>query len=580
MAFDAGMVACLCHELNQNLIGAKIDKIYQPAKDEIFIVFRNGGQASRLLLSCAPGTQRVVLTAEKPENPLTAPMLCMLLRKHLIGAKLTDIQQPDFERVLIFTFSCYDEMGDPCVKYLAAEMLGKFSNLILLDQSYRILGAVKTVDFSTSEKRQILAGLRYELPPKQDKVNPLNETKEGFVQRAQTTADGLQPADRFILSSYAGISPLIAKEIVYRAHKVTKKPLCECDFDKLWFYFDLIVRCIREQTYHPVLIADHDGRAVEYSFVAIEQYGATAACDFYESPSLLVETFFETRAKAERHRQKAADVFKILSNAESRLTRKIALQTEELSLCSQKDEYKQYADLIHAHMYLIKRGMKSISVQNYYSQTGEMIDIPLDERLSPSANAQRYYKKYNKAKVAQTELNKQIDIAKADLDYLYTVFDALTRAETTAEIDEIRQELAETGFAVHKKGETKKKTMGKPLAFISTDGYRMLCGKNNIQNDQLTFKMADKNDYWFHVKNAPGSHVILCCNGEEPPERAFTEAARLAASHSKLAEGENVPVDYTKVKNVKKPPGAKPGYVIYHTNWTAYVSPEKIERGS
>ncbi|MCI8590509.1 MAG: fibronectin/fibrinogen-binding protein [Clostridiales bacterium] len=572
MAFDAGMVACLCHEFKNTILGAKVDKIYQPSKDEIFIVFRNGKKGTRLLLSCAPGTQRVVLTEEKPENPLTAPMLCMLLRKHLMGGKLTAISQPDFERMLLFTFSCYDEMGDPCVKYLAAEMLGKFSNLILFDQSYRILGAVKTVDFSTSEKRQILAGLPYELPPKQDKVNPLCESKEGFLQKAR---DSSQAADRFILSSYAGISPLIAKEIVYRAHKTTNKPLCECDLEKLWFYFDSIIRCVKENAYHPVLIMDQTGKAVEYSFVAIEQYGVSVVCNCYESPSLLVETFFETRTQSERHRQKAADVFRLLSNAETRLTRKIELQTKELSQCNQKEEYKQYADLIHAHMYLIKRGMKSVRVQNYYSQSGELIDIPLNEQLSPAANAQWYYKKYNKAKVAQTELTKQIAIAKADLAYIYTVFDALTRAQTTAEIDEIRQELAEAGFAARKKGEVKQKTLGKPLSFISTDGYRMLCGKNNMQNDQLTFKTADKNDYWFHVKNAPGSHVILCCNGEEPPERAFTEAAKLAASHSKLADGENVPVDYTKVKNVKKPPGAKPGYVIYHTNWTAYVSPEK-----
>lgn len=576
MALDAGMVACLCHEFNEKIIGAKVDKIYQPSKDELLFSMRAGARAEKLLLSCASNSPMVCLTEEKFENPLTAPMLCMLLRKHLAGGRLLSVSQPEFERVIIFEFSCLDEMGDPCTKYMVAELLGKFSNIILLNSQKRILGAVKTVDFSASEKRQILPGFVYELPPKQDKFNPLIETKEGFIQKISSRDTR---ADQYILSTYAGLSPLMAREIVYKASKMTDAHLADCDIEKIWFYFKQVVGSIKEGVFQPVLLKDRNGKPIEYSFTLIQQYGAAAVCEPFESPSRLIETFFKTRSEADRVKQKAADILKLLSNAEARLNKKIALQTEELARCAKMEEYRQLADLIHAHMVVIKRGMKSVQVDNYFTDPVQRIEIPLDERLSASANAQRYYKKYNKAKAAKSALSAQIEIAKADLDYISSVFDALTRAKTTAELEEIRQELYETGFASRMKNYVKKKAAsGKPLEYTSSDGFRILCGKNNTQNDLLTFKTADKNDYWFHVKNAPGSHVILCCRGQEPPERAFTEAACIAAAHSKLSEGENVPVDYTKVRNVKKPPGGKPGYVIYHTNWTAYVSPEKYKR--
>ena len=572
MAFDAGMTACLVHEFNEKIKGLKVEKIHQPSKDEIVLVFRYGSERFHLLLCANSNNPRVCLCDGEYENPIAAPMFCMLLRKHLAGARLREITQPDFERVIIFTFDAYDELGCECNKYLAVEIMGKFSNIIFLNEDKKVVSACKIIDFSLSEKRQILPGMTYELPPKQNKKIPLFENKESFISSLSGES---KSADKYIVSAYSGISPLVAREIVYLASHATDTPVCDCDGEKLWFYFNSVINSIKSCNFFPCVVRD-DGKAVEYSFIEIRQYGARAVCEMNDSPSVAVEKYFSSRSSAERIKQKSQDILRLLTAAESRLQRKTEIQQRELADCAKKEEYKLFADLINANIYRIKKGADKALLENYYSESGERIEIPLDSRLTPAANAQRFYKKYNKAKHAEAALTRQLELDRADLDYVYTVFDSLSRASTAAELDEIREELYNAGFASRMKGYVKKKQKpGKPISFISSDGYRILCGKNNLQNDALTFKSAEKHDYWFHVKGAPGSHVILCCNGQEPPSRAFTEAATVAATYSKMSDSENVAVDYTLVKNVKKPAGAKPGYVIYHTNWSAYVTPDK-----
>lgn len=578
MALDAGMVACLCHQLHGRLQTSKVEKVYQPSADEVVLALRTPSGSERLLLSCASGSARGVITEQKYENPAVAPMFCMLLRKHLTGARLRSVTQPGFERVMFFTFDAYDELGFACEKYLVLELIGKFSNLIFLNENKKIAASVRTVDFSTSEARQILPGLTYELPPAQDKRDPREESKESFLAALRASTGR---ADRFFVNTYLGLSPLVGREIVYSAHKVCDAECASCDGEKLWFYFNAAIERVRSGDYAPTLVSEKSGRGVEYSFMPIAQYGVNYISEEMPGASELLERFFSAKASHERIRARSADILRLLTNAQLRLERKIALQTEELAECERMQTYKLYGDLLTANLYALKRGDDKARLVNYYSDDCEEIEIPLDTRLSPAANAQRYYKKYNKAKVAKRELSHQLELARADLAYVDTVFDALCRAQTVADLEEIREELYTAGFASRMKGYEKKKRKSlPPIEFITTDGMRVLCGRNNTQNDLLTFKTAAKNDYWFHAKDAPGSHVVLCSGGTEPTDRDFTEAAQIAAVYSKLADGENVGVDYTLVRNVKKPPGSKPGYVIYHTNWTAYVSPDKnhIER--
>ncbi len=578
MAFDAGMVACLCDSLNKTLSGAKVEKVNQPSSDELVFSVHTTEGSKRLLVSCASGSARATITEGKYENPLVAPMFCMLLRKHISGARIRSVTQPGFERILFFTFDAYDELGFPCEKYLVLELIGKFSNIIFLNEKKKIVSAVRTIDFSSSAERQILPGLTYELPPSQDKKDPRSENKESFLS---LLANSDLRADKFIVGCYLGISPLVAREIVYSAHRTSDITCSECDGEKLWYYFDRAMERIRTADYVPTIITEKGGRPVEYSFLPINQYGLNYISEGMGTPSSLLERFFSEKSNQDRLKARSADILRLLTNASTRLQRKIVLQTEELAECESMDKYKLYGDLITANIYALKRGDTSARLINYYSEDCEQIEIPLDGRLTPAANAQRYYKRYNKAKTAKKELNRQIEIAKSDLEYVDTVFDSLCRAQTAYDLEEIREELYTAGFASRMKGYEKKKRKAQPpLQYTTTDGMRVLCGRNNTQNDQLTFKTAEKWDYWFHAKGAPGSHVILCTEGIEPTDRDFTEAAMIAAANSKLSDGENVGVDYTLAKNVKKPAGAKPGYVIYHTNWTAYVSPDKnhVER--
>lgn len=583
MAFDAGMLACMTHEILSESRGARVEKVYQPDKDEIHIQIRSLHGGKRLLINAGSNNPRIGFTEIAKENPQNPPMFCVLLRKRLQGAKLADIEQLGFERAIMLSFDTRDEMGFDTKCYLVAELMGKYSNLIFLDAEKRIVSALKTVDFTTSSLRQVLPGMLYELPPKQDKSNPLDSTREEFLA-LWDNAPADQRADKFIISSFIGISSAVAREISYRACGDIDATLRSCTFDALYGAFCGIIEQIKTNSYTPTTVFEGE-RAVEYAFCRLTHYTGLELRDF-ESPSVMLDAYFESRDREVRVKQRATDILKILTNSETRLQRKMDKQRSELSDCREGEKYKKQGDLITSNIYAIERGMKRVELIDYeqYNEddgTFAKVTIELDSRLSPSANAQRMYKRYNKCKNAERELTVQIEKAERELAYIYSVFDALAHAENASDLVEIRDELYTSGYASKMKNyRPQKRKSTAHMTFKTTDGYTVLCGKNNIQNENITFNLAHKSDYWFHVKNKAGSHVVMLCNGEEPDAINFTEAAEIAAYYSSLQGGVSVPVDYTFAKNVKKIQGANPGLVIYHTNWTAYVTPsaEKIAK--
>ena len=580
MAFDAGMLACALHELREESLGARVEKVYQPERDEIVLQIRSKSGGRRILINAGANNPRIGFSREQKENPQNPPMLCMLLRKHLSGAKLCSVEQAGFERVAVLGFETRDEMGYECKKYLVAEVMGKYSNLMFTDEEMRVISVLKTVDFSTSSLRQVLPGMKYELPPAQEKDNPMEATRDSFLAKL-SEAPVERGCDKFILGSYLGISAAVAREISMRATGAVDTPVGSCIPEALWSAFSDIISAIGENRYTPTLVLDGD-RPVEYAFCELTQYGDGFTHRQYESAGELLDIFFGSRDREQRVKQRASDVQKLLQNAQSRLLRKIELQEGELAECADGEKYKKEGDLITANLYQLKRGMKQASLVDWETMredgTFAEVTIALDERLSPAANAQRLYKKYNKSKNAKVELTKQIGIAREELAYINSVLDSLEHAESPTDLAEIRDELYRAGYASRMKGYTVHKQSAPTVARFKTDGgYTVLCGKNNIQNEYITYKLAAKTDYWFHAKNVPGSHAVMVCNGEEPDARDFTQAAEIAAYYSKAYGGQNIAVDYTLAKNVKKPPASKPGFVIYHTNWTAYVTPDAEE---
>lgn len=572
MAFDAAMLRCITNEI-ASLGECKVEKIYQPASDEIVLLLHTREKNVRLLINAGSNCPRINITTTQAENPQKAPMLCMLLRKHLSGSKMLTARTCGFERVCELEFDAYDEMGFKSKKYLICEIMGKYSNIILTDSNKKILALLKTVDFSVSMQRQLLVGMIYELPPKQDKIDTEFVTKEEFCLAFDNAPKSMK-IDKFISSRFMGIATSVARQIAYKSAGNLDETLENVKIQTLSATFFEIIDKVRGDSAKPYLILNDNGEAIEYSYTPLEYYGNGYSCTELSSFGELIDAYFNKKGKAERIRQKSGDILKLLTNAEARIKRKISLQTEELAGCDMAEEYRIMADLITANMYALKRGETRVSLVNYYDENCSAIEIPLDERLSPSQNAQKYYKKYNKLKKAKVELNKQISISRRELEYIDTVFDALTKADGESDLMQIRDELYHSGYASRMKNYSVAKSQApKPLKFVTSGGYVVLCGKNNTQNDYITTKIAEKTDWWFHVKNMPGSHVLMQCK-EEPSEVDFTEAAQIAAFYSS-AEGNNIAVDYTNAKHVKKPPGSKPGYVIYHVNWTAYVTPDE-----
>ena len=574
MAFDAGMLSCTLSELRRTALGARIEKVYQPERDEILLQMRSFDGGKRLLINAGSNNPRIGFSELQKENPQNPPMFCMLLRKYLQGAKLCEISQADFDRVAFLGFETRDEMGFECKRYLIAELMGKYSNLIFADGDKKIITALRTSDFSFDSVRQLISGMVYQLPSAQDKINPLSIEQDEFFKIIDQ-APKERACDKFIVSTFMGVAPVVAREIVFAATGHTDTPIGYCFADDLWREFSKVFDTIKSDSFSPCLILNGE-ESVEYSFVPIDQYGSYERRDF-ESAGALLDAYFASRDNKQRVHQRASDILRLLTNAETRIRKKLELQSSELLECDKGDTYRKFGDLITANLYRLPQKASFIEVEDYEQMDDDgncpTIKIELDSRMQVSANAQRFYKKYAKSKTARIELTKQIELAEGELDYIYTVFEALRRAESPADLVEIRDELYRSGYASKMKSYSSHKPKAPVvMQFETPDGMRVLCGKNNLQNEYITHKLAEKHDYWFHARQAPGSHVLLVTEGREPTDLDFTSAAEIAAYYSK-SDGDNIGVDYMLAKHVKKPPSAKPGKVIYHTNWTAYVTP-------
>jgi len=585
MAFDALTVRAMVKECKNILVGSRTEKIYQSEKDEIMIGFRTKEGTRKLLISVGADFPRITLTRATRENPEKPPMFCMLLRKHLGGAKLQDIEQVGFERVVDLTFSCYDELGDFGVKHLMVEIMGRFSNVIFTDDTGKIIDSLKHIDCLTSSVREVLPGLMYKLPPAQDeKINPMEATAEDFMNVAAKRSENVK-LSKYLLANVLGISPLIAREIAFRAaqNDLMAKDETYANSavrDALLQIFE-IVKLEKSCAY---IIEDKtDGRMIDFAPVPIGQYGDGAELLSFDSLSDACEAFYEKKDAFVRLRQKSANLTHTVNNFIERCHKKILLQESTLKEAENKEECREFADLIMANIGNMSKGARTFTTRNFYDIEEKEVCIPLDESLSPVQNAQRYYKKYNKLKVAQIEQEKQIKMAKEDLAYLEEVAAFIERAQGMQDLLQIRAELEREGYLKKTiiRGKNKKNAGTKPakmefMKFISSDGYDIYVGKNSTQNDALTTKVANSSDLWFHTKNIPGSHTVIKFGvNKEVTEQTIVEAAHIAAYYSKACGSAQIPVDYTQIKNVKKPNGAKPGMVIYDHYRTIYVKSDE-----
>jgi len=576
MAFDGFVTHRIVEELKNILLLGKIDKIYQPEKDELTISVRTPDGTFRLLLSAATANPRMHLSEAPRQNPINAPLFCMILRKHLSGGKIVAINQQGFDRIVRFDIECYTEMGDLIQKSLIIEIMGRHSNIILIQNDNKIIDSIKHIDFTTSGVRQVLPGLFYELPPAQDKCNPQEISVDALYDKLNSLTNDV-PLDKFLVSEFIGMSPLLAREIVYRFCGDTK--MASGSIDKIEFarHTANFITSVISGKENPCVIKDETEKPLAFSCVELTQYIGVGKIIPCESLSYAVEDFFSARDMHDRLAQKSSGTIKTISNNIDRCEKKIAIHRDILEKSKDREKYKIYGDLLTANLYRIEQGMLSVNVQNYYSENYEDITISLKPELSPSRNAQRYYKLYTKAKTAEEHSTEQLKSAEEELAYLETVLDAVTRATSYADIAEIREELAEQGYI--SSGNPKKKKAqqkSKPLEFTSSDGYTILVGRNNKQNDELTIKTAYSTDMWLHTKVIPGSHVIIRTNGTgEVPDNTLVEAATIAAYYSKAQKSKGVGVDYTLIKNIRKPNGSKPGFVIYETNYTVYVDPDE-----
>ena len=580
MAFDACMMRATISEFSSEFPECKIEKVLQPRNDEIDMILHHGRSSRRLVFNVGPNAPRLQLSDKQKENPLKAPMFCMLLRKYFLGARIVSVTQPGFDRIAEFTVSCYDEMGFATEKIIICEIMGKYANLIVLDSDRKILAALKIIDFASSSVRQVLPGLKYQTPAMAEKLIPL-EMDEAIFFKKLSEFPAERTGEKFITSTYSGIATQIARELVYRASGHTDTPVCNIDPKRFYEVFKEWQQLLIAEEYTPTIVFDKSGKPVDYSYMDITYLGEGVEKRIFARISDMLDCYFEEKDRLEHIHQRAHDITTLLNNAVARTERKLGIQRQALLDADRGEEYKRNADLITANLYQLKRGMESFRTVDYYDESCPEIEIPLDKRLSPSQNAQKMYKLYNKCKTAKTVLAEQIKIWEGELRYLESVRQFLSRAECEQDVIEIRDELYRSGYASKLRGYVPpKKLTSTPHKFMTSGGYELLVGRNNIQNDNLTFKVAGKGDLWFHTKDIPGSHVIMLCDGEEPSEQDYTEAASIAAKYSK-ATGDLVAVDYTRVKNIKKPGGSKPGFVVYKTNYTAFVHPasdKDIER--
>lgn len=576
MALDGAFLRHLKKEITDRALGARVDKIYQPNKEELVFLLRTRQEAFKLLLSARANSPRIHFTQYAPENPKTPPMLCMLLRKRLSGAKLVDIRQPGLERLLYLDFDATNELGDRVRLTLVMEIMGKYSNIILVDNEGKIVDALKRVDEEMSSQRLVLPGLLYELPPAQNKPCMLEWEPERIVEAIAAQPKN-QSLNKSILNALQGVSPVVCREIEYqvgRGQELFTKDLTQEQRDRLRFFLDRLFTTVRDTAGSPYMVTKVKGKPMEFSFMNIVQYGTLASVSQWEDFSSLLDEFYAERDRQDRMRAKSQDLLRLLTNASERLSRKINLQRAELAQSEDRERLRVCGDLINANLYRIEKGSPFADLENFYDEN-RMLRVKLDPALNATQNAQKYYKDYRKAKTAQQVLGEQIAQAEQELVYLDSVFDSLSRAQSESELNEIRQELREEGYLKAVREKRKPPAAMAPLEFVSSEGFRIFVGRNNRQNDKLTLKQANNNDIWLHTKNIPGSHTIIVTEGKQPGDTTLREAAMLAAYHSRAKDSSQVPVDFTQVRHVSKPQGAKPGMVIYVQYQTLFVTPQQ-----
>lgn len=562
MALDGIFLRHVKDELQSNIINARVDKIYQPGKEEVVFSLRTRNDQLKLLLCVRADSSRVNITKQTIENPKVPPMLCMLLRKKLVGARLTDIKQDGLERVISLEFEAVNSLGDKEKLSLVAELMGKYSNVILLNKDGIIIDALKRVDDQMSSLRLVLPGIKYQAPPKQDKLCLLDCDPSALIDKL---VHEKQEVSKSLLRTVQGVSPVVCREVEFLSNNPTS---LEENLNKL-------INSAKQINGKPYMVIDESGKPIEFSFMPIFQYDNLGKCYERESFSELLDEFFLVRDSVNRMRVRSQDLHRNLSNIKERLVKKINVQKQELLNSMDREDYKQFGDIINANLYRLKKGMNVADLENFYDDM-KIIKIKLDPMLTPSQNSQLYYKKYRKASNAEKALKLQIDKAEVELNYIESVIEALTCAESNDDLDEIRTELFEQGYiksSSAKKAKSEKLNFN-PIEFTSSEGFKILVGRNNKQNDILTLKKSAKLDIWFHTKNIPGSHTVLVTDGKTPGEASILEAAAIAASHSKAKNSSNVAVDYTEIKNVKKPQGLKPGMVVYVKYKTLYVTPK------
>ena len=566
MAFDAYFLTAVLEEVRQSCIGARVDKIHQPSRDTLILHLRGRESREKLLFAANPTAPRLHLTAASPENPAEPPMFCMLLRKHLLGAKLAEITQPPMERAATFTFDCTDEMGFPVQKKLVAELMGRTCNLYLLGPDGRILDCLRRIGLDETARRPALPGLNYQEPEPVKKENPL--TFQNYVNLL--TEPGADILSDRLMDTLGGLSPLVCREAALFAAGSTDARISSLDVDNVG---DKLGLFFHEHLHHPrpYVYCLSDGTPKQFAFCPIRQYGG---CQEAASFGALLDSFYTLRDRKDAMRQKSQAVRKTVQNLCTRLTRKMALQEKELEATYDRERLRQLGDILTANIHRITKGQTRITCEDFYDENMAPVEIPLSPILSPQQNAAKFYKDYARMKNAEKELTHQLELGETELNYLKSVLDELNRAQTDAELEEIKQELQEQGY-LRPEGNRKRPKQGKlsPMRFESTDGYPIYVGRNNRQNEELTFRLARKDDIWCHASKVHGSHVIISCGGTTPPDDTITQAAQLAAYYSETGDGQNVPVDVTAVKQVKKIPGGKPGMVIYHTYKTVIANP-------
>ena len=569
MAFDAFFMGAALEEI-RHLSTPRVEKIHQPSRDTVILHLRHGEGRAKLLVAANPTAPRLHLTSANPENPPEPPMFCMLLRKHLMGARLTEISQPPMERCAVFTFDCTDEMGFPVQKKLVCELMGRTCNIYLLGPEGRIIDCLRRIGLDESAKRAALPGLNYQDPEPVTKDDPRGYDFDDWMNLlCKSGSDVL--SDR-LMDELGGLSPLVCREAALYAAGASDARVEGLNWDGTADKLDLF---FREHLNHPrpYFYAAPDGTPKQFAFCPIRDYGGCREADSFGS---LLDMYYTVRDRKDAMRQKSQAVRKTVSNLCQRTQRKLSIQEKELEATFDRERLRQLGDIVTANIHKIVKGQTILQAEDFYDEEMKVIDIPISPILSPQQNAAKFYKDYAKLKNAEKELTRQIALGEEELEYLKSVLEELNRADTEAELEEIRQELQSGGYLKADAGKRKmKQAKSKPLRFESTDGYPIYVGRNNRQNDELTFKLARKDDIWCHASKVHGSHVIISCGGTTPPDDTVTQAAQLAAYYAETGGGQNIAVDVTPVKQVKKPANGKPGMVIYHSYRTVIANPYK-----